>query len=187
MNLTEGPTTLFCMNVRKDQVGQVAVQLQYLKEEHAFDAIWDRNIQPFYLRPEMIINTKSEIFFTKVANGFILLILLILGLFQYFTKIKSEEDNWKWENTFLKRLGMHKKERKEKLCSHLRFFCLMPIAIGVVVGGVFGWLTGTARLYTETEMIAYMVRMAVVYGIWFAVWMTAYKILIWILWRQMEK
>ena len=50
------------------------------------------------MKSQMIVNTESEIFFTKIANGFILMVLLFLGLFQYFVKVKSEEDTWRWEN-----------------------------------------------------------------------------------------
>lgn len=186
-NPTEGPTTLFCMNVKKDQMGQVAAELQYLKEEHAFDAIWDRNIQPFYLRPEMIINTKSEIFFTRIANGFILLILLILGLFQYFTKIKSEEDNWKSENIFLKRLGMYERERKAKLRYQLKFFMVLPMAIGILGGLVFAWLTAKARLYTPSEVLQFACRLMGIYLIWILIWVLVYLIIQYKQWKYVEK
>ena len=99
-NLTEGPTTLFCMNLDDALVDQAAADLEYLNEEQDFDTVWDNNIQPFYVKSQMIVNTESEIFFTRMGNGFILLVLMILGVFQFFVKVKSEEDNWRWENIF---------------------------------------------------------------------------------------
>ena len=90
-NMTEGPTMLFCMNLSPGNVSAAAQDLEYLKKEHEFDKMWDRTIQPFYVKSQMIVNTESEIFFTRLSYGFILLILLILGIFQYFVKMKRKK------------------------------------------------------------------------------------------------
>ena len=63
----------------------------------------------------MIQNTESEILLTRTANGFILLILMIMAVFQYFLFVKEEENNWKWDNDFLEKLGMKEKDRMKKL------------------------------------------------------------------------
>lgn len=186
-NLTEGPTTLFCMNLDKDQVNQAASELEYLKEEQDFDTIWDNNIQPFYLKSRMIVNTESEIFFTRIANGFILLIFLILGLFQYFAKIKSEEDTWKWENIFLKRLGMREKERKSKIRYQMKFFILMPMLSGFAGAAIFVCLTAKARLYTGIEFMQFTGCIGAVYLIWILAWTVMYLVMQKKMWRFIEK
>ena len=186
-NLTEGPTMLFCMNLDDGLVDQAAADLEYLKEEHDFDTIWDNNIQPFYVKSQMIVNTESEIFFTKIANGFILMVLLFLGLFQYFVKVKSEEDTWRWENQFWKRLGMREKKRKAKLAYQMGFFLYLPMLSGVFCGVVFAALTAKARLYTGSEIWHFAGSLAAVYGIWCLVWVLAYEILKWNLWKSLER
>ena len=186
-NLTEGPTTLFCMNLDDGQIDQAASELEYLKDEHDFDTVWDRNIQPFYVKPQMIVNTESEIFFSKIANGFILLVLLSLGVFQYFVKVKSEEDTWKWENTFLKRLGMHEKERKAKIWYQLRFFITVPMSFGILGGIIFAGLTAKARLFTGPETLQFAGCMAAVCLIWILAWVLVYLVMKWNIWRHVEK
>lgn len=186
-NLTEGPTTLFCMNLDDGQIEQAASDLEYLKETHDFDTVWDRNIQPFYVKSQMIVNTESEIFFSKIANGFILLVLLSLGVFQYFVKVKSEEDTWKWENTFLKRLGMHEKERKAKIRYQLKFFIVVPMSFGILGGIIFAGLTAKARLFTGLETLQFAGCMAAVCLIWILVWVLVYLVMKWNIWRHVEK
>lgn len=186
-NLTEGPTTLFCMNLDEGMLNEALSDLEYLNEEQDFDTVWDSNIQPFYMKDKMIVNTESEIFFTKIANGFIILILLILGLFQYFVKVKSEEDTWRWENTFLKRLGMHEKERKNKISYQMKFFILVPLMFGMIGGMTFGGLTAKARLYTEKEMIQFAGCMAAIYLLWILFWVLVYLMLRRNVWNYVEK
>lgn len=186
-NLTEGPTTLFCMNLDEGMLNEAVSDLEYLNEEQDFDTVWDSNIQPFYVKDKMIVNTESEIFFTKIANGFIMLILLILGIFQYFVKVKSEEDTWKWENTFLKRLGMHEKERKAKIRYQLKFFIVVPMSFGILGGIIFAGLTAKARLFTELETLQFAGCMAAVCLIWILVWVLVYLVMKWNIWRHVEK
>lgn len=186
-NLTEGPTTLFCMNLDEGMLNEAVSDLEYLNEEQDFDTVWDSNIQPFYVKDKMIVNTESEIFFTKIANGFIMLIILILGIFQYFVKVKSEEDTWKWENTFLKRLGMHEKERKAKIRYQLKFFIVVPMSFGILGGIIFAGLTAKARLFTGLETLQFAGCMAVVCLIWILVWVLVYLVMKWNIWRHVEK
>lgn len=186
-NLTEGPTTLFCMNLDEGMLNEAVSDLEYLNEEQDFDTVWDSNIQPFYVKDKMIVNTESEIFFTKIANGFIMLILLILGIFQYFVKVKSEEDTWKWENTFLKRLGMHEKERKAKIRYQLKFFIVVPMSFGILGGIIFAGLTAKARLFTGLETLQFAGCMAAVCLIWILVWVLVYLVMKWNIWRHVEK
>lgn len=186
-NLTEGPTTLFCMNLDEGMLNEAVTDLEYLNEEQDFDTVWDSNIQPFYVKDKMIVNTESEIFFTKIANGFIMLILLILGIFQYFVKVKSEEDTWKWENTFLKRLGMHEKERKAKIRYQLKIFIVVPMSFGILGGIIFAGLTAKARLFTGLETLQFAGCMAAVCLIWILIWVLVYLILKRNVWKYVEK
>lgn len=50
------------MNLDDALVDQAAADLEYLNEEQDFDTVWDNNIQPFYVKSQMIVNTESEIF-----------------------------------------------------------------------------------------------------------------------------
>ena len=178
---------LFCMNLDEALVDQAAADLDYLKEEQDFDTVWDSNIQPFYVRSRMITNTESEIFFTKIGNGFILLVLLILGLFQYFVKIKSEEDIWRWENVFLKRLGMKEKDRKRNIRYQMKCFLLIPLLPGLFLEMIFAGLTAKARFFTQMDTLQFAGNLAVVDLIWCLVWGLAYLVLKRNLWKHVEK
>lgn len=115
------------------------------------------------------------------------MVLLFLGLFQYFVKVKSEEDTWRWENQFWKRLGMREKKRKAKLAYQMGFFLYLPMLSGVFCGVVFAALTAKARLYTGSEIWHFAGSLAAVYGIWCLVWVLAYEILKWNLWKSLER
>lgn len=173
-NLTEGPTMLLCINVPDGTEKQVAEQMEYLKEKNRFDQLWDRSIQPFYEKTQMIQNTESEILLTRTANGFILLILLMMAVFQYVLFVREEERNWKWENDFLEKLGMKQKDRWEKIVFQLRFFILLPLVQALIGGVLFAALTGKARLFTGEEGMEYAMTLGIVYLIYATIWLGIY-------------
>lgn len=176
-NLTEGPTMLYCMNVPDGKSAEVAENLEYLKEKHSLDRVWDRSIQPFYERTQMIRNTESEILLARTANGFILLVLVIMAAFQYFLYVKQEEDTWKWEDTFLEKIGMRRKERAKKIGFQLRFFMLLPM-IQAVIGGIFFiGITLKARLFTVSEVLRYGRFMGIMYAIYILFWLFIYSMM----------
>ena len=90
-NMTEGPTMLYCMNVPEDRKDTVGRELENLAEKHVFDQTWDRQIQSFYGKTQMMTNLKSEILFNRTAYGFIVFILIIILVFQYFVYVRKEE------------------------------------------------------------------------------------------------
>lgn len=174
-NLTEGPTVLLCMNVPDGKTKQITDQFEYLKEKNRFDQLWDRSIQPYYEKAQMVQNTESEIFLIRTANGFILLILMIMAVFQYFLFVKEAESNWKWDNDFLEKLGMKEKDRMKKIVFQLRFFILFPMALALIGGVLFTVMTVRARLFTATEIAQYGIVMGIVYGLYVLIWFGVYK------------
>ena len=165
------------MNIPDGKTKQVTDQLEYLKEKNRFDQLWDRSIQPFYEKSQMIQNTESEILLTRTANGFILLILMIMAVFQYFLFVKEEENNWKWDNDFLEKLGMKEKDRMKKVVFQLRFFILFP-AIQALIGGIlFTALTLKTRLFTGTEIMQFSGIMGTVYSLYVLIWFVMYEIM----------
>lgn len=153
---------------------QVAEQMEYLKEKNRFDQLWHRSIQPFYEKTQMIQNTESEILLTRTANGFILLILLMMAVFQYVLFVREEERNWKWENDFLEKLGMKQKDRWEKIVFQLRFFILLPLVQALIGGVLFAALTRKARLFTGEEGMEYAMTLGIVYLIYATIWLGIY-------------
>src|SRR5699024_7217607 len=174
-NLTEGPTVLLCMNVPDGKTKQITDQFEYLKEKNRFDQLWDRSIQPYYEKSQMVQNTESEILLTWTANGFILLILMIMAVFQYFLFVKEEESNWKWDNDFLEKLGMKEKDRLKKIVFQLRFFILFPMALALIGGVLFTVMTVRARFFIATEIAQYGIVMGIVYGLYVLIWFGVYK------------
>ena len=67
--------------------------------------MWDRNIRPYYVKSEMEANMYSEIRFSQIAYGFILVLLYVMAVFQYGVKIQMELPSWEWENRFLMQMG----------------------------------------------------------------------------------
>ena len=176
LNMTEGPTVLFCMNVPKDRREAVENELAALAETHAFDQTWDRQIQPFYSKTQMMDNLKSEILFTGITYGFIVLILTLISIFQYFVYVKKEEKGWKWEDVFLDRMGMRQGERKEKIGFQLKIYMFVPLLIGIVSGIIFTALTLKARLFTPDEVAQYAVKMGIVYAVYIFIHISIYKL-----------
>ncbi len=165
---------LLCINVPDGTEKQVAEQMEYLKEKNRFDQLWHRSIQPFYEKTQMIQNTESEILLTRTANGFILLILLMMAVFQYVLFVREEERNWKWENDFLEKLGMKQKDRWEKIVFQLRFFILLPLVQALIGGVLFAALTRKARLFTGEEGMEYAMTLGIVYLIYATIWLGIY-------------
>lgn len=175
-NMTEGPTVLFCLNVPEDRKAAVGDALTELSGRHKFDQTWDQQIQPLYEKTEMMRNKESEILFTRTAYAFIVLILMLISVFQYFTYVQKEEKNWKWEDTFLSRMGMRKKEREKKTEFLLKLYMFFPLGIGMACGVLYTALTLKARLFTSDELVQYIKTMAVVYAAYLCFYICIYEI-----------
>lgn len=176
-NMTEGPTMLCCMNIPDSARKTVIEELEHLKEEYRFDQIWDFSIQPFYEKVQMMSNTESEILFSRIANGFGVLILVLMGLFQYYVNIREEENKWKREDKFLKQMGMHEKERKSRIWFQMRVLVLIPVISGMIGGICYTGLTLHARLFTVAEIRHYLIIMLPVYVLYLLLWFGFYKMM----------
>lgn len=175
-NMTEGPTMLYCMNVPEDRKDTVGRELENLAEKHVFDQTWDRQIQSFYGKTQMMTNLKSEILFNRTAYGFIVFILIIILVFQYFVYVRKEEKSWKWEDIFLDRMGMRQKERKKKISFSLKLYLLVPLFMGVVSGVLYTFLTLRARLFSSEEILQYVEKMGIVYVVYIGIQVVVYQL-----------
>ena len=186
-NMTEGPTMLVCMELPEGKSRQAAEDLGYLREKYVFDQMWDRTIQPFYEKTQMMSNTESEIWFTRTAYGFILILLTVMAVFQYTVKIKEEENVWRWENAFLKQMGMKEKERKQRILWQMKVYLLIPLIAGSVGGVIFTALTVRARLFTVREVLQYMGTAGIFCAAYGLLWLLLYLLHKRNVWRYVEK
>ncbi|WP_287448289.1 ABC transporter permease [Sellimonas sp.] len=186
-NMTEGPTMLVCMELPEGKSRQAAEDLGYLREKYVFDQMWDRTIQPFYEKSQMMSNTESEIWFTRTAYGFILILLTVMAVFQYTVKIKEEENVWRWENAFLKQMGMKEKERKQRILWQMKVYLLIPLIAGSVGGVTFTALTVRARLFTVREVLQYMGTAGIFCAAYGLLWLLLYLLHKRNVWRYVEK
>lgn len=186
-NLTEGPTELLCIRVQEQNRETFLKELSGLDKAYRFDQMWDRNIRPYYVKSEMVANMRSEISFTRIAYGFILVLLYVMAVFQYGVKIQMELPSWEWENRFLMRMGMKRKERRRKIRYQMRILMIVPLLSGALPGILFSVLTGRARLFTNVEMSQFLKNTAIVYGFFFLCSFFIYYFLQWYIWNKVEK
>ena len=185
-NMTEGPTQLLCIDVPEKEYAGMLKDMDYLVEKHAFDSAWDSAILPFYGKQQMIVDTGAEIFFRKLVYLFIVVLLSIMGLFQYYVKFESEAGELKWQNQFLKKLGLREKERKAVLTGQMKIFAVLPLIIGTCGGILFGGLSVKARLYDAAALRSFLLTGAVVYLIYIGIWIIWYLWIKKLIWRQAE-
>lgn len=185
-NMTEGPTQLLCFTVPADEYEGMLTDLAYLEEKYYFDKMWDDTIHQFYGKQQMKIDAETEILFRRLVNLFVLLLLAIMGFFQYFVRYQSEVRELRWQNGFLKKLGMREKERKKALAGQMKLFAILPLVIGGGAGIVFSWLTVKARLYNSVEIQNYMAAGVVVYLVYILACIAWYFIMKRMIWRQAE-
>lgn len=186
-NLTEGPTELLCICLGEKNKETFLKELSGLDEAYRFDQMWDQNIRPYYVKSEMEANMRSEISFTRIAYGFILVILYVMAVFQYGVKVQMELSSWEWENRFLMQMGMKRKERKRKIRYQMRILMIVPLVSGALPGILFSVLTGRARLFTNVEMSQFLKNTAIVYGFFFLCSFFIYYFLQWYIWNKVEK
>lgn len=186
-NLTEGPTELLCICLGEKNKETFLKELSGLDEAYRFDQVWDQNIRPYYVKSEMEANMRSEISFTRIAYGFILVILYVMAVFQYGVKVQMELSSWEWENRFLMQMGMKRKERKRKIRYQMRILMIVPLVSGALPGILFSVLTGRARLFTNVEMSQFLKNTAIVYGFFFLCSFFIYYFLQWYIWNKVEK
>lgn len=185
-NMTEGPTRLICLNVPKEEQDSMIESMQFLEEKYSYDRMWDDSIRQFYDRKQMIINTETEILFRKIVYAFVILLLLVMGFFQYYVKFESEMRELNWQNIFLKKLGMRQKDRKKALAGQMKKFVLLPLVIGACGGTVFSVLTIRARLFTAAEMARFLGAEAVIYLSYAGIWIIWYFWMKEMVWKQAE-
>lgn len=149
--------------------------------------MWDRNIRPYYVKSEMEANMYSEIRFSQIAYGFILVLLYVMAVFQYGVKIQMELPSWEWENRFLMQMGMTKKERKRKIRYQMRIQMVLPLVCGILPGMLFSVLTGRARLFTTGETGEFLRNIAGVYGIFILLSLVIYFMFRVFVWKKVEK
>lgn len=186
-NLTEGPTELLCICLGEKNKETFLKELSGLDEAYRFDQMWDQNIRPYYVKSEMEANMRSEISFTRIAYGFILVILYMMAVFQYGVKVQMELSAWEWENRFLMQMGMKRRERKRKIRYQMRILMIVPLVSGALPGILFSVLTGRARLFTDIEMSQFLKNTAIVYGVFLLCSFFIYCFLQWCIWNKVEK
>lgn len=185
-NMTEGPTNLICFSVPEKEYAGMLKSMQYLEKKYAYDREWDESIHQFYGKQQMMVDTGTEIFFRKLVYLFTVLLLTVMGLFQYYVKLESEIKEISWQNTFLKKLGMREKEIKRALAGQMKPFVAFPLLIGTCGGAVFAALTVKARLYSAAEVSMFIHTGMIVYFIYLGIWIFWYfQMKKWI-WRQAE-
>lgn len=185
-NMTEGPTKLLCLSVPKDEYSGMLKDMQYLEDKYEFDRMWDRYILPFYGKQQMTVDTGAEIFFRRLVYLFIVVLLTIMGLFQYYVKFQSEAEELNWQNNFLKKLGMREKDRKKAVAGQLRMFAVLPLAAGSLGGLIFGSLTAKARLFRGSELSNFALTGAIVYLVYICIWAAWYFRMKRKIWRQAQ-
>lgn len=185
-NMTEGPTQLLCISVPEKEYEGMLRDMDYLIEKHAFDRTWDSAILPFYGKQQMIVDTGAEIFFRKLVYFFIVILLSIMGLFQYYVKFESEAGELKWQNQFLKKLGLREKGRKAVLTGQMKIFVVLPLIVGTCGGIIFGGLCVKARLYDAAALKSFLLTGAVVYLVYIGIWIIWYLWVKKLIWRQAE-
>lgn len=185
-NMTEGPTQLVCYEVPKQEYEGMLEDMSYLTEKHKFDRTWDSSILPFYGKQQMVVDAGAEIFFRKLVYLFIVILLAVMGLFQYYVKFESESRELSWQNSFLKKLGMREKDRKKALAGQMKIFAVLPLAIGTCGGIIFGGLIIKARLYTPHEILSFLIAGGIIYFIYIGIWVLWYLWIKRLIWRQAE-
>ncbi|PWJ48118.1 FtsX-like permease family protein [Faecalicatena contorta] len=185
-NMTEGATRMICINVPQQEYSGMLSDLGYLDAKYQFEKAWDDSIHPFYAKKQMVVDTSVEIFFKKLVYLFIVILLSVMGFFQYFVKFESEAKEIRWQNIFLERLGMREKERKKALTWQMKLFAVLPMVIGLSSGIIFTALTIRARLYEMAEIVSYVRIGCVIYLVYCCTWIAWYFWVKRVIWRQAE-
>ncbi|MGL6200709.1 MAG: hypothetical protein ACRC3H_17405 [Lachnospiraceae bacterium] len=185
-NMTEGPTQLICFTVPEKEYAGLLESMQYLEDKHAYDRMWEDNMRQFYGRQQMMVNTEAELFFKKLVYFFVVLLLMMMGFFHYYVKLESEMKEFKWQNDFLRKLGMRDCERKKALMEQIKPFAILPMVIGMAGGGVFSVLTAKARLYDAGELRMFIHTGFIVYLVYLTIWVCWCTLMRKWVWRRAE-
>ncbi len=185
-NMTEGPTNLICFTVKNENYNGLLKDINFLDTKYQYDRMWDDSIHLFYGRNQMIADAGSEIFFKKLVYLFVIILLSILGLFQYYVKLKSELNEMHRQNTFLEHIGMRERDRKKTMTGQIKSFVLLPLLNTVWISIVFLFLTAKARLYNTAEIKAFIQAVLVSYLVYFVIWNIWYLWMKKWVWRHMQ-
>ena len=131
---------------------------------------------------------RSEISFTRIAYGFILMLLYVMAVFQYGVKIQMELPSWEWENRFLMKMGMKRREKeKENPVSDADSYTRSPAVRSSSGNSLFCADRKRPDFLRDREMREFLGNTAIFYGTFLLCSFLIYCLFQWHIWNKIEK
>lgn len=154
-NVPEGPTVLKLLQVPEGAEQQVRDRLQEFAAVHKEDENYNSAVKSYYIGEDAAKQRITERMMDEIVNVFLVVMLLVVGMFLLHTKVEAEIPALKDKYRFLERLGMREDERIRTLKREISPFTVIPLAVGGIAGLIFTGITLYLRQYTVGAAIGY--------------------------------
>ena len=159
----DGPTELRLMQVPEDALDEVRARLSEFSAAHAADEKHNAAVRSYYIKEDAMKQRITERMMDEIVNLFLVVMLLVVGMFLLHTKVAAELPAFRAKYRFLELLGMREKERIFTLKKEMRPFTVLPLALGGTMALVFTLLTLYLRQFRAADAAAYFRYGAVIY------------------------
>ena len=174
----EGPSNLVLLDgIKEEDQDKVTEQFLKFKERHKQDEKYNSAVQSVYISKEEIRQRNVEKMMEVMVHLFLIIMLLVVGMFLMHTKVEADLGAYQKKYKFLELIGMPEKERIYTLKKELLPFMSFPFTMGGIFVILFTGIIFHIRQYDGIDMVQYYKYAVVFYGGYFLVHLLDYQFL----------
>lgn len=169
VNIHEWPDQLQLICVPEENLNRADEIIGLFREHHAYDESFDSQVQSAYSKREEIKQRSIERLLESAVNGFVILLLMVEGVFLLYMKMKMELPEMKVRYRFMENFGMREKERIACAKKEVSRFVRIPLILSIPIVLVFMVETFWMRMPAVEMLFRYAGYEAVIWFVYMAV------------------
>ena len=174
----EGSSNLVLINgIKEKDHDRIMSQFLKFKEKHKEDEKYNSAVQSVYISKDEIKQRNVEKMMEVMVHLFLVIMLLVVGMFLMHTKVESDIGSYQKKYRFLELIGMPYKERIRTLKKELLPFVTFPFTMGGIFVILFTGIIFHLRQYHVEDMIQYYKYAVLFYGIYLFIHIADYQFL----------
>lgn len=146
----EGPTKLTLIQANSAYIDEIDQKMEELEEQHKYIGNYDLTVRFHYSSKTYIRDMESERAVRLLVNIYIIATLIIIDLIMLYAMCQMEKKEKTSRESFLARMGMTEKERRNMNNRELYVFFIIPEIILIITTAIFFRDVCLARMYSET-------------------------------------
>lgn len=160
----EGATQLALLQIPDESMTAVREKLNDFSKAHAAEEKINAAVRSYYIAEDIIPQRSTERILTAIVNLFLVIMLLVVGMFLVHTKVSAELTSYKAKYRFFELLGMSEKERIKTAKQEVTPFVALPLLLASAFILIFTLLTLHLRQFSVADVLGYFKYAALIYA-----------------------